>query len=585
MPSVRSRAAAVDRRVGLIFLIFLALLGIAVVRALYLGTVKASTLRQAAFTEQISDDPVPATRGTITDVNGVQLALTESTSDVVADPYLVISQGHPQQEAQQIATLLQMSSQTVLAALIKPHTGYSPIAKQVTPAVAQRILKLRVGGQPINGISITSDIRRVYPRASTLAQVIGAVNHTDQGISGLESTFNGPLAGRAGEQRIVNGGNGRPIEVQDVKTMEPGKALTLTISAPLQAEMEQVLAGVAEQWQPKLATAIALDPSTGAILGLANWPSVNANDPFQGTEAQVNNAIQDHALSFSYEPGSTFKAITVAGALQDGLITPSTSFTIPPDLAAYGSVIHDAESHGYEQLTTAGILRVSSNIGADLIGAKLGPTRFNGWVRRFGLGKPTGVDLPGEDSGFILSPSAYSGTSMLNLPFGQGESVTPIQMAEAYTAIADGGILRTPHIVSAIGGRAQPTPAGHRIISSSIASEIRDMLRGVLSDTGTASGAQIPGYDLAGKTGTAEIAINGKYSDSEYVASFIGMVPASNPRLVVAVVVDDPRGNIYGGSVAAPAFQKIVGWAVPYFGINPNPAGVDTNPADLTPNP
>jgi cell division protein FtsI (penicillin-binding protein 3) len=160
---------------------------------------------------------------------------------------------------------------------------------------------------------------------------------------------------------------------------------------------------------------------------------------------------------------------------------------------------------------------------------------------------------------------------MLNLPFGQGEAVTPMQMANAYSAIADGGVLRTPHIVKSLGGRPQSPSRGHRIISTSTAAQIREMLRGVLADGGTASGAAIPGYDLAGKTGTAEVAVNGKYSKTQFVASFIGMVPANDPKLVVAVVVDDPRGNIYGGSVAAPAFQKIVGWAVPYFGINPNP--------------
>jgi cell division protein FtsI (penicillin-binding protein 3)/stage V sporulation protein D (sporulation-specific penicillin-binding protein) len=276
------------------------------------------------------------------------------------------------------------------------------------------------------------------------------------------------------------------------------------------------------------------------------------------------------AVQFNYEPGSTFKAITVAGALQEGLITPNTQFTIPPYLEAYGQEIHDAEDHPYETLTTAGILKVSSNIGADEIGAKLGPTQFNDWVHKFGFGSPTGVDLPGEDGGIILSPSQYSGTSMYNLPFGQGESVTPMQIATAYAAIANGGILRSPHIVASIGGKAVAVPAGRRIISATTASELRQMLRGVYGDGGTASGAGINGYDMAGKTGTANVAVDGKYSDSLYVASFVGMVPANDPQLLGLVVVDEPsQGSIYGGSVAAPAFQKIVGWAVPYFGIDP----------------
>jgi cell division protein FtsI (penicillin-binding protein 3) len=338
-----------------------------------------------------------------------------------------------------------------------------------------------------------------------------------------------------------------------------------------------VLAGVGREWEPKSATAIVMQPKTGAILALGNWPRVDGNDPYAGAPASViDNAIEDHAVSFTYEPGSTFKAITVAGALQDHLITPGTHFDVPPDLEAYGSYVRDAESHGYVDYTTAQILKYSSNIGADLIGAKLGADRFNGWVHRFGLGRSTGVDLPGEANGYILSPRLYSGTSMLTLPFGQGEAVTPLQMANAYSAIADGGVLRAPHVVKAIGGRTQALPRGHRIISTTTAAQIRSMLRGVLADGGTASGAAIPGYDLAGKTGTAEVAVDGKYSKTEFVASFIGMVPADDPKLVVAVVVDDPHGDIYGGSVAAPAFQKIVGWAVPYFGINPNPAHVAT---------
>jgi cell division protein FtsI/penicillin-binding protein 2 len=250
-------------------------------------------------------------------------------------------------------------------------------------------------------------------------------------------------------------------------------------------------------------------------------------------------------------------------------VTPSTTLPIPSQLVVADRVIHDAEGHGDESLSVAQILKVSSNIGADEIGAKLGAQRFDSWVRRFGFGSPTGVDLPGEGRGIVLHSWQYSGTSMANLPFGQGESVTPMQMIAAYGAIANGGILRTPHIVQSVGGKATAVSRGRRVISPTVSQELRDMLRGVLADGGTASGAAIPGYDLSGKTGTANIAVNGHYSDSEFVASFMGLVPASNPRLVVAVVVDQPHGSIYGGSVAAPAFQKIVGWAVPYFGINP----------------
>jgi cell division protein FtsI/penicillin-binding protein 2 len=399
------------------------------------------------------------------------------------------------------------------------------------------------------------------------SQVLGWTGAAGTGLGGIEWLYNRQLQGTNGARRVVNDAVGQPISVTPLKPMRPGSTIGLTIDAPLQQEVEQVLAGVGAAYSPKGATAIVMNPDNGKILALANWPRVNSND----IGASPQSATEDQAVGFSYEPGSTFKAITVAGALQDGLVTPSTVFNIPPVLHVGDRTISDAESHGYEPLTVAGILKYSSNIGADLIGARLGATRFDYWVHRFGFGSPTGIDLPGEQQGIVLHASQYSGSSMGNLPFGQGESVTPIQMATAYSAIANGGVLRSPRIVGSIGGVPTKLPAGRRIISATTAAELRDMLRGVLGEGGTASGAAIPGYDLAGKTGTANIAVNGTYSKSEYVASFIGMVPASNPKLVVAVVVDQPHGSIYGGSVAAPAFQKIVGWAVPYFGINPCP--------------
>jgi cell division protein FtsI/penicillin-binding protein 2 len=553
---------ALDRRIGWLFVAFVALLAAAVVRAIDLGVFRAGPLRQAAVSQQITMEPIPATRGSITDRNGVELALSESADDVIADPFLI---KHPMVTAQEMAPILHMPVLTVLGALTKPHTGYVVLAREVAPAAAQRVMKLSVAGSPINGISTTPDVKRVYPRDWTLSQVLGGVNAAGAGDGGLEYEYNNVLSGKAGERRIVNDAIGQPISIDDVRPMQSGKSLTLTIDASLQNEVEQVLAGVGEQYSPQGATAIVMNPNNGAILALANWPRVNANDPAGAPAADdVDRAVND-----SYEPGSTFKAVTVSGALQDGLVSPTTPLSIPPVLQVADRQIHDAESHGYETLTVAQVLKYSSNIGADEIGMKLGANRFNNWVRRFGFGSPTGVDLPGEQQGIVLAPAQYSGSSMGNLPMGQGESVTPIQMATAYSAIANGGILRPPHIVQAVGGKTEAVPAGHRIISTATASEVRDMLRGVLADGGTASGAAIPGYDMAGKTGTANMVVDGNYSNTEFVASFIGMVPTNDPKLVVAVMVTDPQGSIYGGSVAAPAFQKIVGWAVPYFGISP----------------
>jgi cell division protein FtsI (penicillin-binding protein 3) len=262
----------------------------------------------------------------------------------------------------------------------------------------------------------------------------------------------------------------------------------------------------------------------------------------------------------------------VAGALMDHKVTPSTPFNVPPQLQVADRTIHDAEDHGYETLTTAQILAQSSNIGADLIAAKVGRTRFDHWIRTFGFGKPTGIDLAGEESGIVPQLKQYSGSTMGNLPIGQGLAVTPIQMAAAYSAIANGGILRPPHIIERQGDSTVPIPRGRRIIKPAVAAQLRSMLVGVLGPGGTASEASIPGYKLAGKTGTAQKPdpVHGGYSDTKFVASFVGFAPADDPRLLVAVMVDEPQGEIYGGLVAAPAFQAITSFALPYLGIPPS---------------
>jgi cell division protein FtsI/penicillin-binding protein 2 len=552
----------IDRRIGFLFLAFVGLLAIAMLRSAYLGTMRAGSLRRVAATQQVTRVVLPALRGAITDRDGVDLAISESADDVAADPYLIARdpQG-PAQIARELAPLVGASQMTLLTALTKPHTGFVYLARQVPAVDAAAITKLHVGG-----LTMIPTIKRVYPRAWAASQVLGGVHLDGQGSGGIEYSYDGVLRGRDGIRDVVDDAIGQPISIDDVRSMQPGKTVQLTIDAALQDEVEQVLAGVGAQYSPKGATAIVMNPNTGEILALANWPRVNANDP----SGAPDYANEDRAVGFNYEPGSTFKAITVAGALQDGLVTPETTFPIPPYLQVADRQISDAESHGYETLSVADVLRVSSNIGADEIGMRLGSRRFDYWVHRFGFGAKTGVDLPDEQQGIVLPYWKYSGSSMGNLPMGQGESVTPIQMATAYSAIADGGILRPPHVVKSVGGKPTPIPAGRRIISQATAAELRIMLQGVFADGGTASGAEIPGYSMAGKTGTANVVVGNHYSNTEYIASFIGFVPVSHPKLLVAVMVDEPQGAIYGGQVAAPAFQKIVGWAVPYLGISPH---------------
>jgi len=566
----------IDRRVGLVFGVLLLLLGLAAGRAVYLGTFRSQALQHAGATEHVDSVTIPAVRGEITDRNGVPLALSEAGDQIIVDPYLIgKSKESAGKVAAQLAPLVGLTKTGVQAAFDKPHTGYVVLSSYVPAATAARIMS-DVTNYGIDGISEAQAEKRVYPRDDEAAQILGWIGSSGGNGDGLEYTFNKQLQGTSGRERIVNDALGKPIQVTTEKQMTPGQNLKLTISAPLQAEVEQILAGVGKKYAPKGATAIVTDPQTDQILAVASWPSFNANDVTSSDLQSIDGdlpAVEDQAVDFSYEPGSTFKAITVSGALQDGVVTPNTEITVPPYLIdPAGQKINDAENHGYEDLSVAGILKVSSNIGADLIGQRLGADRFGYWVSRFGFGRPTGVALAGEQQGEVLPVSQYTSGSMYNLPFGQGEGVTPMQMVQAYDAIADGGILRTPQIVDSLGGKTVPEPKGKRIISAKVASEMRGMLRGVMTDGGTASGAAIAGYDLAGKTGTAQIVVNGKYSNKLFVASFIGMVPASDPKLVVAVIVDEPTQNsVYGGSVAGPAFQSIVGWAVPYFGINPCP--------------
>jgi len=551
--------ASLQRRVGAIFGLFFVLLVVAAGRTVYLGVLRGGSLRKAASDQQVTYEPVTAPRGTITDRNGVDLAISEPAQDISADPELI---GDPLGAARRLAPLLGLSPASVLEKLSE-RSGFVYLARALPARAAQAVLALK-----IDGVTGTPVMRRVYPRGTLAAQVLGVVGTEGKGLAGLEYSRNALLTGRSGERRVVSDALGQPVSIAETRREVPGQSLTLTLDANIQQRAEDVLGAVARVFTPKDATAIVMDPRTGAILALANWPQVDANDP----GVSPPEAMEDRAVGLDYEPGSTFKVVAVSGALEAGLITPSTPFNIPDQIQVAERTIHDDTEHPEETLTTAQILARSSNVGAIKIGELQGSQRFNGWIHRYGFGAPTGVDLPGEEAGATLPLSEYSGSSMGNLPIGQGELVTPMQMATAYAAIANGGILRPPHIVSAIGGRAVPEPHGHRVITPTTAAEIRQMLEGVLGPEGTASQVSIPGYQLAGKTGTAS-KINpetGEYSESKFVASFIGFAPASDPQLLCAVVVDEPgSGSIYGGAVAAPAFGQIMSFALPYLGIAP----------------
>ncbi len=332
----------INRRIGILFLAFICLLGIAVLRATYLGTLRSGTLQRVAATQQVTKLNLPAARGTITDRNGVELAISQSADDIAADPVLIKD---PVTIARELSPLLGKSQIVLLTLLTKRHTGFVYFAHQVPAANAAAISKLR-----IDGLTMIPTTKRVYPRAWAASQVLGGVHLDGHGSSGIEYRYDGVLHGRNGIRNIVSDAIGQPISIDDARSMQPGKTIQLTIDAALQDEVEQVLAGVGAQYSPKGATAIAMDPNTGAILALANWPRVNANDP----SGAPDYANEDRAVGFNYEPGSTFKAITVAGALQDGVVTPTTPFNIPSVLQVADRQIHDAESHGDETLSVGG---------------------------------------------------------------------------------------------------------------------------------------------------------------------------------------------------------------------------------------
>ena len=542
-----------NRRIGLLFGLFLVLLLCAVGRATWLTTVKASDLKSRALSQQVEDIDVPAARGSIVDRHGLDLAVSEEAVTVFANPFLI---KNPARVATKLAPLLSVPDTEILKQIADPHKGFVYLKRKLNGAAGQKVEKLE-----IEGIGTMMEPKRTYPQASLASQLIGTVGTDNTGLSGLEQLFDKSLHGADGKRRVVRDALGDPVSIVDVKRAEAGKNVKLTLDATLQERVEAVLQDVGQTYRPAGATALVMDPRSGALLALANWPRVDAND----ISAAPPYARQNRAVAAAYEPGSTFKAITVSGALQEKLVSPSTPFDIPPQIQVADRTIKDAEEHGYETLTVARILAQSSNIGAVKIGMRLGPTRFDKWVRDFGFGQTTGVDLPGESPGIVLRPKQYSGSSMGNLPIGQGIAVTPIQMAQAYSAIADGGMMHRPFVVD---GDEKP---GKRVLSKSTAEQVSKMLEGVLGPGGTASEAAIPGYTLAGKTGTAQKAdpVNGGYSKYKYVASFIGFAPAKNPRLLVAVMVDEPQGAIFGGVVAAPAFQKILSFALPYLKIPP----------------
>jgi cell division protein FtsI/penicillin-binding protein 2 len=544
----------VERRIGLLFGAFLLCFLLVVGRAFWLQGVQGASLASQAAYQQTEVVTVPGLRGDLLDRDGNKLAASEDAATIYATPYQV---KNPPQAAERLAPILEQPKGEVLEAL-SAEGGFSYVAQKVDLGTAAKVEALG-----IEGIGQLPDSRRTYPQGEMAGQVVGAVGSENQGLMGLEEGEEDVLGGSDGERRIINDALGDPIRLETVDEAEDGDDIQLTLDPVIQQKAEEVLAGVGETYTPKGATAIVIDPRSSEILAMANWPPVN---PADLSEAE-NEDLLNRATGFTYEPGSTFKAFTVAAALEEKLVTPLSEFTLPPTIQVADRVIEESHPRGTENMTVSQILAHSSNVGSVEIGLQVGDEKFDRWIRRFGFGRPTGIQFPAEEQGLLLDLDEYSGSTMGNLPIGQGLSVTPMQMVAGYSAIANGGMLKRPQLIEKIGSEPVEEPKGRRVISADVAAEVREMLEGVLAPGGTASEISVPGYSLAGKTGTAEKAEDGEYSETKYVASFIGFAPAQNPHLLAAVIVDEPQGEIYGGSVAAPAFGQIAEFALPYLGV------------------
>jgi cell division protein FtsI (penicillin-binding protein 3) len=435
------------------------------------------------------------------------------------------------------------------------------VARKVDPVNAARLEKLH-----LPGLGFYPEELRTYPQDRVAAQVLGYAGMDNRGLEGLERSLDGVLAGHSGSETIVKDPLGRALDVVSTKPETPGASVRLTIDHQIQANAEDVLTETVRRFDARSATAIVMDPYSGAVLAMAVAPGFNANRfPTTRADRRRNRAVTD-----TYEPGSTFKLVTISAALEDHVVNPQTSFRLPPTIRVADRVIHEAEPRGTERMTVRQIVEHSSNIGTVTIAETLGAGRLASWVDRFGFGKPTGIDFPGESPGFALPLDQWSGSTIGTVPIGHGIAVTPIQMARAYAAIANGGILVRPHLIERIDGRSVATRRGHRVVSRAVSRQMMSMLRGVVLE-GTGTEAAIPGYTVAGKTGTAaKIDPNGRYSTSRYVASFVGMVPATKPRLVIMVMVDEPHASIWGGTVAAPAFQQIARFNLQHLEVPPD---------------
>jgi cell division protein FtsI (penicillin-binding protein 3) len=547
-----------NRRIRLLGAVFALVFAIALARAGWLQAIRAQALDRMASNQHRQTIDVQPHRGTIYDRRGLELALGSPAITVYANPRQIRD---PRAVAVAAGQTLGLDPDKLYPLLADRSHGFVYVERQADADKAQALER-----RNIVGLGFYPEEKRIYPQRRVGSSVIGYAGVDNRGLSGLELSLDHVLTGRRGEKTIVKDPFGRTLEVVGSKPGSDGQDAYLTIDHTIQGQVERILSATQERWQARSASAVVMDPRTGAILALAVEPGFDANrSPKVSDDRRRNRAVTD-----TYEPGSTFKIVTISAALESGLIKPTTKYRLPPSIQVADRKIHDAEPRGTVTLNVEQILSLSSNVGVVTIAEALGKDQISRWIRRFGFGRRTGIEYPGESKGIVLPASRWSGSTIGNVPIGQGIAVTALQMIAAYGAIANDGVWVEPHLVERVGNGSPVQPARRRIMSVHTAHAVRHMLRQVVEE-GTGTTAQVPGYRIAGKTGTAaKPDERGGYSNYKYVASFVGFVPVKNPRIVILVTVDEPKGAIWGGVVAAPAFAEIAKFTTQYLEVAPN---------------
>ncbi|MGH2788181.1 MAG: peptidoglycan D,D-transpeptidase FtsI family protein [Actinomycetota bacterium] len=534
------------------------------VRLVALQVVEFPRYSRLAAAQRQREVVFPAPRGTIFDRNGESLAITVQLRTVWADPTQI---GDVDATARKLSAYLDEPPPSIARKLVGgvPGDEFEYVARQIDPKLAGRVEAL---GLP--GIHTSPEPKRIYPSDRLGSHVLGFVNADGEALAGIEFEFDQILRGRPGRMSLEQDPSGRPLPQAEFvyERARPGRSLFLTVDSDLQRFTELALADAVRKYGAIGGSAIIMRARTGEILAMASEPGFNPNLFNKYSDEERRNL----AVGFNYEPGSSFKLVTAAAVLEENLVTPRTSFDVPDEMQIADRVIHDSHSHAAESMTVTEIIEQSSNVGTVKLGLELGADRLDKWVRRFGFGSKTGLDLPGEEKGIVIDRDDWYGSTIGNVPLGQGVAVTQLQMAAAYGVLANRGMWVEPKLVystmEADGDViASPQPARRRVLSRRTADEMIEILTGVVSD-GTGILAQIPGYQIAGKTGTAQKPLpTGGYGNS-HIASFAGIAPARRPAIVVLVTLDEPHPE-WGGSTAAPTFKVITEYALRYLGVPP----------------